>query len=117
MSLGLSLAGLHHFTGRPCLRSAPTWDALFEIVLPVGMGLVALSALGWGVVRLVLMARILTRRGILADPDLQALADSLAQRLGTPGPCVRLCASDRPLALTYGMVRPTVLLSTWMVEH
>ncbi len=117
VSLGLGLGGLHHFAGRACLRDAPSWDSLFGIALPVGMGLIALGALALGVARLALLQRVVTRKSISAGTQLQALADELAQRLGAIRPRVRLCASARPLALTCGLFRPTILLSTWMVEH
>src|SRR5712691_7874217 len=63
------------------------------------------------------MARMVARSGALADPALQSLADNLARGLGSPQCRVILHVYDRPLALTSGIVRPMVLLSTWMVEH
>lgn len=116
-SLGLGLAGLHHFSGRACLRAAPSWDSLVEFAIPLGMGLIALGALCLGVVRLVLMARVISSKSVAAGRDLQTLADELAQRLGVPHVPVRLCAYDRPLALTSGVFHPTIVLSSWMVEH
>lgn len=117
VSLGLGLAGLHHFIGRACLSRAPSWDLLLGMALPLAMGLIALGALGLGLVRLVLMARIIAHSGVSADPELQALSDDVAKRLGTRWFRLRLCPSHQPLALTCGIFRPTVLLSTWMVEH
>src|SRR5436305_1695662 len=66
VSLGLGIGGLHHFTGRACLRDAPSWDALLGMALPLGMGLVTLGALGLGLLRVVLMARVATRSGVSA---------------------------------------------------
>ena len=117
VSLGLGLGGLHHFIGRPCLNRAPLWDALLGVALPLAMGLIALGALGLGMVRLMLMTRVVTRNAVWAGPELQAFADELAQRLGATRPRLLLCAYHRPLAFTCGLFRPTVLLSTWMVEH
>jgi len=117
VSLGLGLGGLHHFSGLPCLSRAPSWDALLGVALPLAMGLIALGALGLGMVRLMLMTRVVTRNAVWAGPELQAFADELAQRLGTTRPRLLLCAYHRPLAFTCGLFRPTVLLSTWMVEH
>lgn len=116
-SLGLGLVGLHHFSGRVCLRTAPFWDSALETALPLGMGLIALGALSFGVLRLALITRVVARRGVQASPDLQSLADQLAERLGATHIQVRLCGYDRPLALTCGVFRPTILLSTWMVKH
>ena len=117
LSLMLGLGGLHHFSGRPCLSRAPSWDALLGVALPLAMGLIALGALGLGMVRLALMRRVVIRSGVSADSDLQALADALAEGLGVVRCRLLLCAYHRPLALTCGVFRPTVLLSTWMVEH
>lgn len=117
VSLGLGLGGLHHFAGRPCLSRAPSWDASLGIALPVIMGLIAFAALGLGMVRLALMTRVMARSSVPAGPELQARADALAGRLGVVRCRLLLCAYHRPLALTCGIVRPTVLLSTWMVEH
>ncbi len=117
LSLGLGIGGLHHFTGRTCLRDAPSWDSLLGVALPIGMGLVTVGALGLGGVRLTLMARVMARSGVPAGPELQTFADNLAEQLGAARSRVLLHVYDRPLALTCGLFRPTVLLSTWMVEH
>src|SRR5260370_28756942 len=68
-------------------------------------------------VRLILLARMVSRQGTLADPALQATTSRLAQRRGTTTPRVRLCIYDQPVAFTCGLWRPVILLSTWMVEH
>ena len=115
VSLGLGIGGLHHFVGRTCLRSAPSWDALLGVALPLTMGLVALGALGLGMVRLALMTQVIGRLGVPAGPELQALADALAERLGVVRFRLLLYANHRPLALTCGMFRPTVLLSTCFI--
>jgi Zn-dependent protease with chaperone function len=117
VSLLLGIGGLHHFTGRACLSQAPSWDSLLGVTLPLTMGVVAFGALSLGIVRLALMARVVARSSALADPKLQSFADDLARRLGSPRCRVLLRVYDRPLAFTSGIVRPTVLLSTWMVER
>ncbi len=117
VSLLLGIGGLHHFSGRACLSQAPSWDSLLGVALPVTMGAVAFGALSLGITRLVLMAWMVARSSTLADPELQSLADGLARRLGSPRCRVLLRVYDRPLAFTSGIVRPRVLLSTWMVEH
>lgn len=117
ISLTLGIGGLHHFSGRACLLQAPSWDALFGDALPVAMGVVAFGALSLGIARLALMAWMVTRCGAVIDPELQSLADGLSVRLGSPRCRVLLRVYDRPQAFTSGVFRPTVLLSTWMVEH
>jgi Zn-dependent protease with chaperone function len=117
LSLTLGLGGLYHFVGRACFIGAPRWDYWSGVALPLLMGLMALGGLGLGVVRLALLAWVMGRRAMPAGPGLQALANHLATRLGAPCPRVQVCAYDRPLALTYGLWWPTVLLSAWMVQH
>lgn len=117
VGLGLVLGSLYHFTGRACFLVAPAWDARLAIVLPLGMGLVAGGGFGLGLIRLGLMGRIVASSGRPAAPKFQALADQLADQLGAPRARVLLCAFDQPLALTCGVLRPTVLLSNWMTEH
>lgn len=116
-SLGLSAGELYHLATYICFIRTPSWDYLLSIALTLGMGLVALGGLGLGVIRLGLMASVMLRSRALTNPELQALTDDLRQRLG--GPPVRLWLSlyDQPLAITVGLWQPTILLSTWMVEH
>ena len=102
--------------GELCLLSAFSWNTLLSFALLLAMALIALGALGLGLARLALMAWFVARQKGAADPELQALTESLAQRLNAPYPRVLLCVGNRPLALTYGLFRPTVLLSTWMLE-
>jgi len=106
-SLGVGIAGLHHFAERVCFLDAPPWDYALGVALPLTMGLVALGGLGLGLVRLGLLYRLVARRGVPAGPTLHALTDSLAARLGAPRPRVLLCVYDRPLALTCGLRQPT----------
>ena len=117
ISAGLGVVGLLHFADRDCFRAAPRWDAGLFAGLVGGLGLVVLGSVGLGLVRLALMGRLVARRGMPADAEVQALADALAQRLGTSPVRVLACAYGRPLALTCGFVRPSILMSTWMVEH
>ncbi len=116
VSLGLGLAGLLHFARRDCFLAAPVWDAALGAALPVGMALVGLGGLALGLGRHVLRGRAIAR-GRPAGPALQSLSEELAERLGAPRPRLLVCTLDRPLALTYGLRRPKVLLSTWMLER
>lgn len=117
VSLGLSIAGVSHFVGHRCVVGMPLWDYALGLALPLVMGLIAFGGLMLGVVRLALMYRVVTHGGMHASADLQALVNGLADRLQTARPRLLLCIYDRPLALAYGIRRPTVLLSTWMIEH
>ncbi|GAC1343641.1 MAG: hypothetical protein NVSMB27_03740 [Ktedonobacteraceae bacterium] len=115
--LGLGMSQLHELIVRLCALRQPSWDVLLGVVLPLGMGMVALCVSGMGVIRLMLMKRVVACRGVFSSPGLQVLADTLIQGINTARAEVLLCPYDRPLALTYGLWRPTVLLSTWMLEH
>lgn len=116
-SLAVGLGGLAHFAGHVCFIGAPPWDYALGLALPLGMGAVALGGLALGLVRLALLGRIFTHRGIPAHPELQAIADHLAAQLGAPRPRVLLCPLERPLALAGGLWWPTILLSTWTLDH
>lgn len=117
VSLGVGLGGLYHFAGRPCLLGAASWDVALARAVPLGMGLVALGALALGLLRLVLLNRVVARRSVVAPAEFQAVVARLADQLGGQRPRVLLCVYDRPLALVCGLWRPTVLVSTWMVER
>ncbi len=112
VSLGIGVSGL-------CLRGIAPWDSLLGVALPLTMVTVALGAIGLGLVRLGLMAHVIARSRGIADPELQALTDGLAQRfgLGSTRPRVLLRIYHRPLACTCGLWQPRILLSTWMIEH
>jgi beta-lactamase regulating signal transducer with metallopeptidase domain len=100
-----------------CSLLFSTQEAFPGMLLLSVMGGIVFGALCLGMVRLMLMRRLMTRCALFADPQLQELADSLAQQVGSGSPRVRLSLSDRPLALTCGLFKPTIVLSTWMVEH
>ena len=117
VSLALGVGGVHHFAGQVCWLGAPPWDYTIGLLLPLGMGMVAAGGVVLGVGRLALMSRVLGRGSWPAGPELQALADRLASRVGAPVTRVRLCALDQPLALATGLRRPSLLLSTWMTDQ
>ncbi len=117
LGLGVGLGGVSHFGGHVCFIGVPPWDYTLGLALPLGMAAVALGGLALGLVRLALIRRIFAHRGTPAHPQLQALADRLAAHLGSPRPRVLLCPLDRPLALASGLWRPTILLSTWTLDH
>jgi len=117
VSLALGIASLRHIAGRVCFLGAPPWDYRLGVAVPLAMALVALIAAGIGLGRLVLMARAIGARGVPAGPELEAIAGRLARRLGVRPPRVWIHAHDRPIAITHGLLRPAVVLSSWMVDH
>ncbi|MGH2370214.1 MAG: M48 family metalloprotease, partial [Chloroflexota bacterium] len=117
VSLAVGIGGLHHFMGRVCFFGAPSWDVALGLALPFGMGVVTLLALGLGLGRLALLHRVTARASVAAGPELRQLAARVAELLGVGEVRVLVCAYGRPLALTWGLRRPTVLLSAWMLER
>ena len=117
VSLVLCIAALAHFVYQDCLLNAPTWDHLLALALPLSMGFIAFGGAVLGVVRLMLISWFVARHGGVVTRELQALAKLQAERLGLTQPRLLVCLYDQPLALTCGWWRPTLLLSTWMVDH
>jgi Zn-dependent protease with chaperone function len=95
------------------------WNIQLDRVLPLSVGMVVAGACLLWVLRVFFLMQTMARRGIYASAQVQQQADTLALQVGSlrRSPRVRLCAYDRPLALTYGVFRPTILLSTWMLQH
>lgn len=116
ITLGLTLDQVRDTVSRLCFIGRPPWDYRAQVAWSLVAAVSALGALLWGTVRLVLLER-LRRCGVPAAPELQARAAALARPSGSAVPQVRLVPLSRPLALTVGLTRPTILLSTWMVAH
>ncbi len=117
MTLGIGVGGLHHFVAPFCFTDTPLWDLVFGIIFPLCMVIIALGALLMGVLRLILMTRVVMYCRMPAPLSLRTSTEKLAQRLHVRSPRVWLCAYDRPLAFTCGIFRPTILVSTWMLSH
>lgn len=119
ISLGLGLWLLVAFGRQVCWLGAPPVDALLDLALPLGMGLVASGALVLALVRLGLLWR-LTARGSLPLPStLQTSVGGIARRFEIAAPLVLLTPSHQPQALVCGWPggRPRLVLSTWMVAR
>jgi hypothetical protein len=117
VSLGVAAGAAYHFTGQVCWLSAPPWDDGLSLLLPLIMGLVAAGAALLGVTRHVLLHRVLVRAGVVVGGEIQALADAAATSLGTASVRVLVRPYHRPLAFTYGIRQPSLLISTWMLDH
>jgi beta-lactamase regulating signal transducer with metallopeptidase domain len=111
------IGGLQHVLNPGCTVDTPIWDAFVDRTVLLLVGSSLFGALGLGVGRLLLMQRVMGRQALLSDPELQSLVDHFAQQSGIVRSCVQLARSDRPFALLYGIRRPTIVLSTWMIEH
>ena len=117
VSLIVLIGGLQHVLNLDCALNAPAWDYTLDVTVLLLVGSNIVGALGLGLGRLVLMKRVMKQQEVITDPDLQALVDQFAQQSGFPRLCLQLVRSDRPFALLYGIRRPTMLLSTWMIDH
>lgn len=117
LSLIINLFVADHFVGQTCFTSAPRWDRMLSLLLPLSMGLIALAGCGWGMMRQLLLHRVVAHQGHPAGAELDALVTRLATALGIPPPRVLFYTARGPLALTYGILHPTVVLSPWMLEH
>jgi Zn-dependent protease with chaperone function len=117
VGLGVTMATHAGCLAAPCGSSVPPWLAAAGTMMTIVVVMVALGGVGLALTRLGLMAYSVKHRALAPEPALRSTAERLAVRLGAPQPRVLLCAYERPLALTYGLWRPTILLSSWMVEH
>src|SRR5258708_1697401 len=117
LSLVLGIGALFHFAYQDCFFSAPTWDYLLAIIVPSSMGIIAFGSTVFGLGRLALISWFVAHRSIEPTPELQRLANRQADKLGLAHPRLLLSIHNRPLALTCGLWRPTLLLSTWMIVH
>lgn len=91
--------------------------AAIDVLMTLSMASLVIGAITLGILRHLLLVRFMRRTTLAAPCDLQALAGRLAMRLGVTQPEMQLRISDQPLALTYGLRRSTLVLSTWMVER
>ena len=104
-------------SGYACFATTSFWDDVWGNGLALTLLGMALGALLWGGIRLLLMYWILPRKGGRASASLQALVTTCAQRLDIRPPVIRLMEARYPLAWTSGWRQPWLVLSTWMEEH
>lgn len=114
----LALASIH-LVPRFWATCAPLagWDLVATIALLAALGGVALVALGLSLARLVLVERFLRACPMAAEAALLTRVAALAGRLGLAPPAVRILQLDAPLAVTGGLRRPSIVLSTWLLDR
>lgn len=118
LSLGISSCDLHYALSHACFAGTSSfWDDPIGNMLALTPLVIALGALLWGGIRLLLMWWVLQRTGERPGDTLQSLVATCAQRLDVPPPLVRLCTVAYPLAWTSGWRQPQLVLSSWMEEH
>ncbi|GHO42079.1 M56 family metallopeptidase [Ktedonospora formicarum] len=113
--LAIGVSGLHHILGAWCML--PTWDVLLGIDLPLLVAGVGCAAMGRRAIHLLRIRKQATQVGSPAPPVLQQYLHRLAKQRGIACPRLLLCMLSFPVALTYGVTRPVILLSTWMIEY
>ena len=100
-----------------CTEHVPYWDYILDFSVLLLLSFILGGTLLYGGIRLLAMHWLMKRHMTVADPQVQAQIDRWAQLRGVPPVTVYLSAQTRPLALVYGIRRPTLLLSQWMLEH
>jgi len=98
-----SISALH----LPANVSAATFVALLLIIL---------GSMTHTVSRSVILARRMEAAAFPANGRLQALITQLSRQFALATPRLLVLTASEPLAFTYGVWRPTIVLSTWMVE-
>jgi beta-lactamase regulating signal transducer with metallopeptidase domain len=93
------------------------WDHLLDTGEVFFLGGCIIGSATLGLVRLFLMNRTMKRETTIRDNHLEKKVRVLAAKTGIGSVSARLVPLSRPLALIYGIQQPTLLLSTWMVEH
>jgi Zn-dependent protease with chaperone function len=110
----ISLLGRSPITATLCPGSSG--GTLSSLTLSLGVAALGVALLA-GVARIALLQRTLRRRLYPAPPELQERADDLAALAGDRRVPVLLLDSRMPIAFASGLLRPRVVLSTWMLEH
>lgn len=92
------------------------WDRVGTLALLAGIGGTAVAALGLNLGWLVLVERLL-RACRAPHPGLLERLGLVAGRARLRTPALGLLEVDGPMAVTGGLLRPTIVLSVWLLEH
>jgi Zn-dependent protease with chaperone function len=93
------------------------WDSVATFGLLAALATVGLGAVGMSMARFALVDRLLPACTLVTDSVLMADVIALAQGVGLPPPALRVLQSRSPLAVAGGFRRPSVVLSTWLLQH
>lgn len=116
VALVIGLSGLKDFIAQVCALSQQVWFALATGVIVV-MGVIAAAATAIAFARLMLIDAYASRDTRPAPADLQVVADDVARGLGISSVQLLVRDASEPLAMTWGVRRPRLLLSTWMFAN
>lgn len=106
-----------------CMLGLTIKHVAFVHIFFVGIALIGSGAFVLALLRLLLLHWVMRRqlrRSLRGTAALRMTITHLAQRAALSSariPQLRLLLSQRPMAFTYGFWHPTVVLSSWMVEH
>ena len=114
--LGLATTHLMPFFWAEC---APLvgWDRVASFSLLGVLATLGLGAFGLSTSRLLLVDRLLPACAPIGDSTVTANARAFAERVGLPVPAFRVLPSESPLAVAGGLRQPSVVLSTWLLDH
>lgn len=117
LAMIMLVSGLCHIFNPLCFLNHPGWEQIISSLMRYLIEGLFFGAVGLGIVRLLLMRYSISRQSCMRDPLLQERINAIAEQHHLAQLPVRVCRSDRPLALTFGVWRPQMLLSTWMIKH
>ncbi len=89
--------------------------SITSLALSFGMAILALALVA-GLFRVILLGYTLRPRLSPAPVHLQKCADDLARRAGSRPVPVLLLSAEMPVAFTWGLVKPRLVLSSWMLD-
>ncbi len=118
IALGIGLSGLHDFLVKACGLSEQLWYTVI-VGLLITVACIAGIGLLLSLIRLLLMQHAIGHASsrILTPASLQLRVDTLTAQMRTHRTKIVMREFDQPLALTWGVREPTLLLSTWMVKQ
>ena len=93
------------------------WDRVATLALLGALAAVAAGALVLNGTRLILIERLLDACSAASDSQRKTLLAQLAGRCNGALPELRLLDADAPLAVAGGLRRPSIVVSTWLLEH
>jgi beta-lactamase regulating signal transducer with metallopeptidase domain len=109
--------GIRHLFQPSCFLDSLGWDHSLDISVVLLMSSTLFGAILLGFGRHLLMIVVMRNQRAIVDLELEAQVKRLASPLHLSRFRVRLVPLSRPLALLYGIRKPTILLSTWMLQH
>lgn len=115
MAAVIALTGLKDVIMQACALAAASWMALFAAGIVAFLAMTTVGALV-GLGRLALVSHRLMR-GVRPDDALERRVVRLAQTMNVRPARVFVTACDQPVAHVWGLWRPKLVISTWMLRN